>query len=205
MQVDSGSHGPLAIIDVDGLKQWKEQAMSAATYVKLRKLAAVVNEETNDIVQHAIDQLGGMQEKAVIQLRLIGTEETAPPTIYTVQVSPARVFLTDNTVAKPTLAIITTLDVFRRMADADYSPISAYQDGKLRLRGDVGLARRMLRKLAEPSIEEAPFPCLPTLQNESYQDEALTFSGIYFTPGGEVEIVYDWGGGFYQQIVVAGG
>ena len=34
--------------------------MSAATYVKLRKLTAVVNEETNDIVQHAIDQLGGI-------------------------------------------------------------------------------------------------------------------------------------------------
>jgi hypothetical protein len=34
-------------------------------------------------------------------------------------------------------------------------------------------------------------------------DGSLTLSGDFFTPNGVVDIVYDWGGGLYQQVRTA--
>ena len=107
----------------------------------------------------------------------------------------------------PTLVAITTHDAFHHMAEGYCSPVHDYLDGKLRLQGNVDLGRQIIQHLAGSGTQDTG--CIsPRLQNESYNPEgpfggSLTLSGCGFTRGGTVVIVYNWGGGQYEQIATA--
>lgn len=48
---------------------------------------------------------------------------------------------------RPTLEIITSTDVWSEIASGNLSPLEAFGRGKLRVRGDINLARMLARKL----------------------------------------------------------
>jgi hypothetical protein len=102
------------------------------------------------------------------------------------------------------VAIITS-EAFYRVTDGSYSPVQAYLDGKLKLLGNVNVGKRLIAHLAGSGTTAG---VCPTLINESWKIDSpgigsLTFTGEFFTAHGTVEVVYDWGGGFYQRIVTA--
>jgi putative sterol carrier protein len=182
----------------------KEEIMSAESYVKLRKLTAQDGEPIEKILQRAAGELRGLGEKASIQLRLVGSGSTGTQ-IYSMRLTPTGAHLHADAVTNPTLVVIATTEVFHRMAEGSYSPLQAYLDGKMKLQGNVELGRRVIQHLAGSGTQVA---VCPLLINESWKLDgpgygSLTVSGELFTPGGTVDIVYDWGGGLYRRIVTA--
>ena len=185
--------------------------MGAESYIKLRNLTVQPGEPVKQILERSLGLLSGLNEKAVFHLRVSGVP-AGEPTAYSVVLTPSGCSLQTQRFSKPTLAVILAYDSFARIADGSYSPVQAYLDGKLKLAGDVGLGRRIITHLAGPRTQTADFcqQC-PCLYNESWQtiDEwtgqgQITFSGKFFTPNGQVFIVYNQGGaGSYPQIVVA--
>jgi SCP-2 sterol transfer family len=180
--------------------------MSVQSYVKLRKLASHNDEPIEAILENAAKQLQSSREKATVEVRLIGAGSNRTSK-YWMRFSGAGAFLDTRAegASKPTLVMIATLDAFRRMAEGSYSPVQAYLDGKVKLQGDVHVGKNIVKQLAGSGEQ---VDVCPTLYNESWRIAgpgygSLTLSGKFFTPGGTVELVYNWGGGFYQQIVTA--
>ena len=106
---------------------------------------------------------------------------------------------------KPTLVAIISLEAFYQVADGSYSPLQAYLDKKLRLLGNVDVGRRIIEHLKASGTSSG---VCPILVNESWTLNGpgyglLRVTGEFFTPNGTAEIVYDWGGGFYQRITTA--
>jgi putative sterol carrier protein len=48
------------------------------------------------------------------------------------------------------MEVVTSEATWRRLANGSYSPVQAFLDGALRVRGDVALGKRVLRHLGEP-------------------------------------------------------
>lgn len=177
--------------------------MSAHELRKFRPFMADADASVEAIVRAAVGALNGLEGKAAIELRVIGAE--GGRLVHTARLTPAGLFL-DKGVVKPTLIIIATEDALRRLADGSYAPDAATRDGKLRIQGNAGLARQILLKLS-PVEKSSPLFC-PDLWSDTWELTepgigSLTLTGVWFTPGGDVELVYDWGGGFYQQVTVA--
>ena len=51
-------------------------------------------------------------------------------------------------VNKPDLEIVTTVETWRQMAGGKLSPLIAFVSGKMRVRGDEKLGKRLLKELA---------------------------------------------------------
>lgn len=183
---------------------------------KLRRLVARDDEPIEDVVRRVAHELGDLRERAIIELRLLGGENPDSVTKITVQLSHAGTSLLARSVQNPTLLAITTAETFREMVNGSYSPFSAHLDGKLNVQGNVELGLKVFEHFAGPGVQ-TPRPhaptgpsqatLCPTLVNESYDPAinggSLTVSGEFFTAGGTVVIVYNWGGGQYQQVTTA--
>jgi hypothetical protein len=184
--------------------------MSTESYVKLRKLTKQDGEPIEDILRRGVDQLRGLGEKATIHLRLIrggstSGGSTVARSIYSLGLTPAGAFLQTESVAKPTLVVITTSEAFQAMVEGSYSPVEAYLSGAMMLLGNVDLGKKIILHLAGSGTQAG---VCPMLINESWAPNglgggSLTVSGEFFTRGGTVDIHYDWGGGFYRRIIVA--
>ncbi len=179
--------------------------MGAESYIKIRKLTAQDGEPIEDILQRGADELRGLGEKATVELRLIGGAGPNAKSIYSMQLTPAGTFLHTESFTNPTLVVITTPEAFHDIAEGSYSPLQAYLDGKLKLQGNAGLGRQIIQHLAGSGTQAA---VCPFLTDESWRLDSLgrgslTVSGQFFTPGGTVDIHYDWGGGLYRKITTA--
>ena len=180
--------------------------MSAADFVKLRKLTEKDGEPAEAILQRAATQLKGLAEKANVELRVLPANGRGPKVSHFLQLTPAGATLLPSAPpGMPTLVTIATPDVFRSIAAGTYSPLQAYLDGKLKVHGNVGVGQQMIQRLAGSGTQTA---VCPTLTSENWRLDgigvgSLTLTGQYFTHGGTVRIVYDWGGGQYEKIVTA--
>lgn len=183
------------------------------SYVKLRKLTAKDDEPIEDILHRAVEQMHGLAEKATIQLRLIGVDEIATKSVYSILITHSKAvfqanpFLQKKSVTKPTLVVITTSKIFRQIAEGSYSPVQAYVEGKMYLQGDVALGRQVILHLAGSSAEM--YIC-PQIITESWQPDSdnefggtLTLSGEKCTPNGQIRITYNIGSDTFPQIIVA--
>jgi hypothetical protein len=178
--------------------------MAADAYIKLRNLTSKENEPVKDIIQRGIQELRGLAEKAIIQLHVTGTPAAKAET-YSVAITPSGAFLRPDNTIKPTLAVMLSYDSFYRIANGSHSPLQAYLDSELRIVGNADIGKKIIIQLKGSGTQAA---VCPFLFNESWQLDGpgfghITFSGEFFTPFGAVNIVYDWGGGFYHQILTA--
>jgi hypothetical protein len=180
--------------------------MTRQHYPTLQPFATGPNETIDQIVQHAVEGLCGLERKALIQLRVIEAGAAGTLTTHSIELTPSGISTNPENVANPALVIITTADTLRRLADGSYSPIAAYLEGKVGLRGDVGLAGQIIQKLGagSPSAGGGPsgggsYVC-PYLTDPQWDDPpgnqygSFTITGIWFTPGGLVELQF-----FYQN------
>ncbi len=74
---------------------------------KFRKLVTRDDEPIEDIVTRAVHELGGLREKAIIELRLLDGEDLDSVTKFTVQLSHAGAFLLRRNVENPTLLAVS--------------------------------------------------------------------------------------------------
>ena len=123
--------------------------MVAESYANLRKLSAREGEPLEDILKRAATHLEDFPEEAVVQVRLRATTSTGESWgVRSLRISAQDRVVQSETVDTPDLEIITTQDVFDRLAGGSYSPVQAFCDGNMRVRGDIELGKRLLAHLA---------------------------------------------------------
>ena len=141
-------------------------------------------------------------------MRILPANGTGPKVSHFLQLTPAGATLLPSAPpGMPTLVTIMTHDAFNSIAGGTYSPLQAYLDGKLKVHGNVGLGQQIIQHLAGSGSQTA---VCPTLSSGSWRLDgigigSLTLSGQFFTLGGTVQILYNWGGGQYEKIVTADG
>ncbi|MEU5877661.1 SCP2 sterol-binding domain-containing protein [Spirillospora sp. NPDC047279] len=89
---------------------------------------------------------GGVDDKVVLQVS-VGADDATDDRRY-LTASPGRAG--GDRVSRPDVEVVIAPETFWKMAEGAYSPVAALQDGRLRLRGDMTLAKRLLRFLAGP-------------------------------------------------------
>jgi putative sterol carrier protein len=166
--------------------------MSAESYVYLRNLTTRDGEPIEDILKRGAEQLHDLGEQGIFQFRLTDTRST-----YSILLTSSGAFVLNKHVTRPTLAVITTSETLYNIANGSYSPVQAYLDGKIRILGNVELGRRITLHLAGSGTEVRVCPWLVvdsyTLEPNGYYG-IVTVTGRFFTPGGTVEMEYNWYG-----------
>ena len=181
--------------------------MTNESLIKLRKLTTREGEPIQAVLERGAGYLKGLQDKATVQLRISGTKDKGGGSSHFIVLTPSGASVQTGGIAatKPTLVAIVSLETFYQVADGSYSPVQAYLDKKLRLLGNVDVGKRIIEHLKASGTSSAVCPILVnaswTLNGPGYG--SLTVTGEFFTPFGTAEIVYDWGGGFYQRITTA--
>ena len=176
----------------------------AETYIKLRTLTTNQDEPFDQILQRVVRELRGLAETAKVLIRVIGADEPRAKRTYSLLLTPQGPKLDAAVSVKPALVITTMAEALRRIASGAYSPVEAYLDGVMQVIGDVGLGKRMIRHLAGEGTQDTG--CLLLLDPVWIPDGtgfgSLTVSGRFFTPGANVDIHYDFGGGQFRKFVV---
>ncbi len=180
--------------------------MAAGSLIKLRKLTISDDEPIGDIVKRGADEFRGMSGSATVEFRVIDDPGTKARTSFHVQLTPAGPSVHPQSAHKADFVVITTTEVFRRMAGGSYSPFQALVDGNLKVHGDTKIGREIVGHLA-PKGPAGP-TCNPALLSPVYnpagQDGgSLTLTGSCFTPNGTALLYYNFGSGEYEAPVRA--
>jgi putative sterol carrier protein len=97
------------------------------------------------------ESLTGSEEDARIQFRILeGTQELSwhlDLTSKGCQVRAERIF-------RPDFEIITKAETWKQIALGSLSPLRAFIQGKMRVRGNIELGKRFLQRLASSSDKE---------------------------------------------------
>ena len=176
--------------------------MNSQSFVRIYKLTVTGNESIEDILHKGAAQLKGLNVKALVHFRIVSDDVGSGREVYWASLTPSGAVLKKEGLGKPSLVVITTPGTLRRIADGSYSPVQAYLDGKMELIGNIDIAKQIVLHLK--AFGDTVDVC-STIQLDGYDsgNEDLTISGQFFTPGGQVVLNYNWGGGFYQQVTVA--
>lgn len=179
------------------------EKMENQALVRLTPLSGA-EESVPEIVQQGVEKLAGLGRKAIFELRVTGGPQDHEGTVMTIQLTASGASLLSRGVEKPTLSAALTTEVFLDITRGVYSPVQAFRESKLTLRGSLDLAEAILRRLAEPADGPAQQQC-DQLEFVSYDPASgsLTLNGVNFLSGATVVLDYDWGGGTYQQVVTA--
>jgi hypothetical protein len=117
------------------------------TFMRLRRLTEGGVDPAQGMAALA-QRLQDLGEQGVLQVRLVGADAGDESRFWSIIAGEdsARA----ERVGRPDLEIVTTAETWRRLTDGSYSPLDAFLDGKLRVRGDVDFGKRVLRHLGEP-------------------------------------------------------
>lgn len=181
--------------------QLKPESLSGRRLLRFTGLSTQLRESPESILTRVALSLTGLQAKAVIAVRLHDADGVQKRLVYALQVTPAGTAFRPELRLAPTLTVLCRLDTFHALIAGTVSPVEAYLDGRLHLQGDVALAKRIALQL--PHDGEIVNVC-PMLDGEQWVSEhngygALTLSGFNFTPFGQADVIYDWGGGQYRE------
>ncbi len=118
-------------------------------YATLRDFARVTVKRSPDGLKHTLEQvakaLADSGEKGLVQVRILGEQELRH---FHFKLAPKRCTLQTERVEKPTLELIARNETAWNVLDGSLSPLDAFRQGKVRVRGDVALGLRLLRQLA---------------------------------------------------------
>lgn len=126
-------------------------------FALLKPLAERRRDDAGDALRNLARQLADTSERGRIRLRLVGRTEDESQT-WDVELAPrrgakvakgARAGKASRRAGKaPDLEIVTRAETWDGIAEGSLSPLEAFLCGKLRLRGDSELAKRIVRHLA---------------------------------------------------------
>lgn len=177
-------------------------ASQAQNLLRFTGLASHRHEAPALVLKRAAAALNGFEAKAVIAWRVHDTDANAQPTrhVYALHVAAGTAVLRHELAAHPTLTLLCRRDTFDAVMSGAESPVEAYLGGRLHLQGDVGLAKRIAEFLPHDGSVVNVCPMLDAEQWTSAGGYGtLTLSGFNFTPFGQADLIYDWGGGLYRQ------
>ena len=89
-------------------------------------------------------KLSGTKRAGVIQFRLTKRRRTR---CWSLALSPKECRVIDSEVDNPAFEVITSEDTWSAIAGGQIAPLEAFVSGKLRIRGDIEMARSIFRRL----------------------------------------------------------
>lgn len=114
---------------------------------RLRSLKRTDNASLADVFQTFAEELGN-ESQVVIQFRVVEGDESRT---WVVSPGEGGSRAASAEVRRPDLELIASEETFDRIGRGDFSPVDAFREGNMRIRGDHDLAKRILDDLAAPS------------------------------------------------------
>jgi putative sterol carrier protein len=106
---------------------------------------------SRDDLRESFQQMGQIlleaKERTRIHFRLL---DSGKPIAWTLEVGSNKPTVQAKHVGKPKLEIVTRTETWSNIAQGKLSPLEAFVGGKLRVRGDITMAKRLLKHLCEP-------------------------------------------------------
>jgi len=118
---------------------------SVQRYARLPALIEAPASEVAASLSRLADLLSAFEEAATINLHVVGASGTQR---WHLALGGQRATADEGTAQDPSLEVITQVDAWAEIASGSLSPLLAFGSGRLRIRGDIGLAKRLLRFLA---------------------------------------------------------
>lgn len=116
-----------------------------AGYARLPRLTEPPRATIEVSLERLAELLGEAGEEAVVQCTIAVDEEARR---FRLDVGEGACELTEAATDRPDLEIITGRAAWQDIAEGELSPLEAFTDGRLRIRGDVELGVRLLRSVA---------------------------------------------------------
>lgn len=114
----------------------------------VRSLVDGPTDDEEAVVRRLGEAIGATGGGGCVQLSLGGPDEDAERREWRLPLDPAPPGAGGT--GSGDVWLHTAPETFLAMAAGSYAPVQAYLDGRLRVRGDVDLAKRVLRHLAGP-------------------------------------------------------
>lgn len=117
-----------------------------STYMKLRNFVVSGEESNLDLtVQRIAEALRETNERAQLQICVVSDEESY---FYRgLQVDKNICEVSSEQIDNSDFEVITSEETWLQISSGTYSPVQAFLDGKMRIRGDVKLGERILQQL----------------------------------------------------------
>jgi putative sterol carrier protein len=138
---------------VAALEKIREEPALGDFAIPLPKLAEASSKDLGRTFQRLGELIGASEEEATLQFRIAGEGEAR---IWSLTTGPAGCNVTTEHAPRPDIEVLLDADTWKLIAEGTMSPLEAFGRGKARLRGDVGLARRIVRRLQHSAERAAP-------------------------------------------------
>jgi putative sterol carrier protein len=114
-------------------------------YVTVRCLTGRKKGDVGETFARMAELLKNSEEKGCVQFRILDKDQHR---YWNLRLDPKDCSVRAEKVNKPNLEIVTTVETWRQMAGGKLSPLLAFVRGKMRIRGDEKLGKRLLKQLA---------------------------------------------------------
>ena len=116
-------------------------------YFTLRKLRAPLEKDLEMTFQRMAELLKKSEEKARIQFRITDGEQES---YWGLELGPTACRVHTKKAERPDFELITDAETWWQIAEGLLAPLRAFTQGKMRVRGDLELGKRILQRLASP-------------------------------------------------------
>jgi len=116
-------------------------------FATLRRLVEPGQPSPDSVFETLCKSLQDSGEHARVQFQIVGGEQRR---FWRLELADKFCKVVNGPTERPDLEIITRAENMQKMADGSLSPIEAFARGKMRIRGNLELAKRLFKKLAAP-------------------------------------------------------
>jgi len=114
-------------------------------YVTVRSLLGRKKGDVGETFERLSELLKQSADTGCVQFRIVDKDQ---PRYWNLSLGREGCFVRAEKVDKPNLEIITKVETWLQMAGGRLSPLVAFARGKMRIRGDEKLGKRLLKQLA---------------------------------------------------------
>jgi putative sterol carrier protein len=116
-------------------------------FASFRPLIRTSRDDLRESFQQMGQALAEAKQQTRIHFRLLDADKREA---WTLDIGPGKTTVRDKHIGKPKIEIIIRTEAWTEIAQGKLSPIEAFLKGRLRVRGDISMAKRLLRHLCEP-------------------------------------------------------
>src|SRR5262249_33245361 len=125
------------------------------TYFSLHKLTGPTRKSLGETFHRMVELLNAnaADDSGRLQFRILGGEK---PSVWTLAPVRKRWHVGEDEIEKPDFEIITDAETWWEIADGRLSPFRAFLQGRMRVRGNFELGKRVLARISTSAAPSAP-------------------------------------------------
>jgi len=116
-----------------------------SSYVKLRSLTERREQDLGGTFQRMAEYLGKTGEHALLQIRILSGEKHL---YWSIELDENGTKVRNEKVDHPDFEVVTREETWWQIAEGTLSPLDAFTQNKMKVRGDAHLGKRILSRLA---------------------------------------------------------